>query len=408
MRLHLAVTIAAVISVSGGEWPQWRGPERDGHAATDESLTSESLNNPAKLWHISIGGGFSSPVVNKGRVFYADERGGKEVLHCLDAETGREIWSTPYASTFQDEWGAGPRSTPFTDDSKIFMQSCDGRFICAGVSDGKIAWSANFEDYGVKFLGSKANEGTASRRGNNGCGILDGNSVIIPAGGTNNATIVCLDKDTGKVQWRTGNEEAAYSSLQVANIAGVRQVIGLMADSLMGLDRISGKILWQTPLKTGAKRHAATPVIMGNRIVVNSHTFGTICFEIAREGGGFEVKQVWRNKDAKINLATPVLVGGYLYSHGASKNFLCLDASNGVAKWSQPGFGAQLSSALAVGDNIFVLTDAGEAVLIKAKPDNYEELARTQVGGKNWNHPALAEGKLFVRDGRELAAFRVK
>jgi outer membrane protein assembly factor BamB len=265
----------------------------------------------------------------------------------------------------------------------------------------------SFADYGVKFLGSKANEGNATRRGNNGCAILDGDSVIVPVGSTMGASLVCLNKESGELRWKSGNDEPAYSSLMVANIAGARQVIAFTAEALLATDRITGKILWRVPLVTNAKRHTMTPVIKGNDIVVNSHTFGMIWFEIRQENGQFKAVEKWKNTQAKINLATPVWIANALYSHGENKNFVCIDALTGKLLWSQPGFGTQNSSTLAAGENLFILTDTGEAVLLRQNPAKYDELARTQMAAKNWNHPALAEGKLFIRDSREISCYKV-
>lgn len=403
--ISILCLFSAALSNAAGDWPQWRGPNRDGHAATDEKFTLQKLEKPEAKWRIPIGGGFSSPIVHKGLVFYLDEKDGKEVANCAQLADGKKLWSTPYADVYQDEWGAGPRSTPFTDGEKIWAHSCNGEFRCFSAKDGKVLWGFSFEDFGVKFLGSKAREGTASRRGNNGSALLDGDAVIVPVGATNGATLVCLNKDTGKLIWKSGEDEAAYSSLMVANLAGARQVVAYAGDALLGADRITGKVLWRVPLKTNAKRHTGTPVIFGNNIMVNSHTFGVICFEITRQGSDFKAVQKWRNPDLKINLASPVIVGSHFYTHGESKNFVCGNIADGVRTWSAPGFGKETSSVLAIGKDLLVLTDAGEFVVAEADPNNYREKLRIQLCGKNWNHPALAEGMLLVRDQRELACY---
>lgn len=405
MRILFSVLLCAGTAFSG-EWPQWRGMARDGKAAADEKISAEAIREPKRVWRINIGGGFSSPIVFGGRVIYMDENGAKEGAHALELATGKELWAQAFAEAFQDEWGAGPRATPFTDGERVYVQSCNGEFRCLDFKSGKVLWGFSFSDYGAKFLGSKAQEGTASRRGNNGSGLLDGDSVLVPVGSTDGATVVCLNKDDGTLRWKSGNDEAAYSSLMVANIAGARQVVAFTAEALTGFERISGKVLWRVPLKTNAKRHAMTPIIDSNRIFVNSHTIGLICFEIVNEGGEFKPVQRWKNAEAKINVATPVLVDGHLYSHGANKNFVCVDAASGKQLWSQSGFGEQYSSVLAAGNSVLSVTDSGEAILMNASPKAFTELARTQMVGKNWNHPALAEGRLLVRDRNSLSCYK--
>jgi outer membrane protein assembly factor BamB len=382
------------------DWPQWRGLERNGLVSDKELVPTTLSSDPKLVWRLEIGGGFSSPVVANGKLAYHDVLNGKETAHLLDAKSGKEIWSMTYASEYQDEWGPGPRSTPIIDGDRVYVQSCNGEFRCLKMADGSVVWGTSFEkDFGVPFLGSKANEGTASRRGNNGCGVIDGERLILPVGGTQGATLVCFNKLTGKVLWKTGDDEAAYSSLMVANLAGQREVVAYTAEGLMGVKLDDGKILWRVPLRTNAKRHAMTPVIFGDHIVVNSHTIGMVCFKIVGENGGQKAEQAWANRDLKINLATPVLIDHHLYCQGADRDYVCVDAANGKLNWRQDGLGDKLISTIGLGKNLLIQTDKGELALVAADPAKYHELGRTQICGKGWNHPAYADGKLFVREG---------
>ena len=172
----------------------------------------------------------------------------------------------------------------------------------------------------MKFLGSKANEGTASRRGNNGAGVIDGDRLFLPVGSTQGASIVCFDKRNGKVLWKSQNDEAAYSSLMVATLAGIKQVVYLSADALMGLDVSNGKLLWRVPLQTGAKRHACTPVIFGDTVTrqLANHR-ASLCFKIEKDGAGQKLSELWANKPLTINISTPVLVDHYFYSQGTGE-----------------------------------------------------------------------------------------
>ena len=389
------------------DWPQWLGPTRDGHAIQAGKRIDNLPSDLKPLWRKNIGGGFSSPVVSTDKLVYFDENGEKEVAHLIDAKSGKEIWKTEIAERYADEWSAGPRSTPLIDGDQVYVLSCNGELRCLKLADGKISWSASFEkDFGVKFLGSKAKEGTASRRGNNGSPVIDGGEIIVPVGGVDGATLACFDKLNGKIKWKSGNEEAAYSSPQVATLAGTKQVVYLSADSLSGFDRGSGKVLWRIPLRTAAKRHAATPVISGDNVIVNSHTFGLQSFKIAKKSDGqFEATPAWSNKDLKINLSTPVLVDNFLYGQGPNKNFICANARTGEEKWSSLGFGKENASTIAIGKDLLVLTDSGELVLVVADSGKYVESGRIQVCGKNWNYPAYAKGKLYVRDARELICY---
>jgi outer membrane protein assembly factor BamB len=412
MKTIFASPLPALVSLMispaiafAGDWPQWRGPARTGHASSDAPAPTKLPKEIQPVWKISVGGGHSAPIVAGNKLVYLDENGSREMAHVLDAATGKELWQVDYADRFQDEWGAGPRATPIIDGDRLYVQACNGEFRCLSLADGKTIWETSFEDFGVKFLGSKANEGTATRRGNNGSGVIEGHRLILPVGSIDGASLVCFDKATGKVLWKSGSDEAAYSSFMTATLAGVKQVVAFTADALLGADLETGKTLWRVPLKTNAKRHAASPVIFGDYVVVNSHTIGMRCYKITSEGSGLKATEAWAQKDLKINLATPVLVDGYLYCQGASKDYVCVDARTGELKWTQTGFGLgkkDYASTIAAGKNLLVLTEDGNLLLLAANPDKYTELGRLQVCGNTWSFPAYANGKLFVRDGRGL------
>ena len=401
-----ALLAASVSSLWAGDWPQWHGPTHNGYAPADSPAVTALPKELKPVWKIAIGGGFSSPIIVGDNLVYLDEQEGKEVAHLILTGSGKEVWHTPYANAFQDEWGTGPRATPFIDGDRLYVESCEGEFRCLNLAEGKTIWGTSFEkDFGVKFLGSKANEGTATRRGNNGSGVIEGDRLILPVGSTSGASLVCFHKITGKVLWKAGSDEAAYSTPIIATIAGVKQLVAFTADALLGADLETGKILWRVPFKTGAKRHAASPVIVGDTVVVNSQTIGLVATKISNDSGGLKASQAWVNKSLKINLATPVLAGQYLYSQGVNQDYICADAQTGELKWSQPGFGGAnqaYSSTIVVGKNLLVLTYEGQLLLLAADPSKYTEWGRLQVCGKTWSFPAYANGKLFVRDGRQL------
>ncbi len=399
-----ALVMLHALTASAADWPQWRGVNRDSHA--DVSITS--LPKELKpVWKTAVGPGFSAPIVAGGKLIFLDSQEGQEIAHCLEAATGKKIWATPYAPGEGDEWGAGPRSTPFVDGDRVYFQSMNGEFRCLNLADGKTRWGFNFTNYGIHFS-TKSADGTAARRGNNGSGIVEGKFVYVPVG-AKDASVVCFDKLTGKEIWKSGSDEAAYSSFLVATLAGQNQLVDFTADALMGLDLQTGATLWRVPFKTAAKRHAATPVIDGDAVTVCSQTIGLVRVKIAKEGGQFTATQVWANKPLTVNLSTPVLLDGHLYSYGPirTKDFVCVDAATGETKWRQDGFGigkdqTDYASVIAVGKNLLVLTYDGQLRLIAGTPEKYTELGRVQVCGKTWSYPALADGKLYVRDGREL------
>jgi outer membrane protein assembly factor BamB len=191
----------------------------------------------------------------------------------------------------------------------------------------------------------------------------------------------------------------------VATLAGVRQVVHFTADALMGVEEQSGKILWRIPLKTGAKRHACTPVIGPDSVIVASTSIGTRKFNIVKHGSEVAAEEGWVNSSCKTILGTPTLLGKYLFTLGPNDHteLECLDFGTGAQIWTQPGFG-DYASLTTVNDKILVLNSSGELVLIKADPTKYVELGRVQLCAKTWASPAYSDGKIYVKDEASVTA----
>jgi len=392
------------------DWPQWHGPHRDRHTDDPAALQVKSLAEDwTPTWRKVVGPGHASPVISQGTLVFLDDRNGQTVAHALDAKTGNEIWQTPFAAHFEDEWGAGPRCTPFIDGDRVYVQSPQGKFRCLDLKTGATRWSLDYvRDLGARFTGAGPVSGAAPRRGYNGSGLVEGETVILPVGSTQ-STLICCDKLTGEERWRAGTDEVAYSSIVAADLGGVRQVVAFTADALIGVRTTDGEILWRIPLRTAAQRHVATPVIARDLVIVNSHTFGMIATRITADGNGCKATQAWRNRDLKINLATSALVGNHLYAVGADKDFVCVDVRNGALAWTHPnllGPGRRdYGATIALAERLLVLTDDGLLRLLEANPLRYVELGQSQVCGLTWTFPAIADGHLFVRDGRQLTCF---
>jgi outer membrane protein assembly factor BamB len=407
--LLLALSFAA----SAGDWPQWRGPNRDA-VVMDPSHPLKALPaEPKVLWKIAAGAGQASPVVAGGKLVFLDGVNGQETAHGDEAATGKELWTVPVAPMvqFQNNYGDGPRCTPLIEGDRVYVQSCSGEFRCLGLADGKTRWRVNFgTDYGATFLGNKGGDAeakeTASRRhGNNGSAAIDGDRIFVPVGSPKGATLVAFDKKSGKELWRGGEDNTAYASVMVATLAGTRQAIHFTADALMGLDVSTGKILWRVPLKTGAKRHVCTPVISGDTVTVASTSIGTLKFRIAKQGADFKAEPVWADLPIKTVIGTPVLLGSHLYTlgPGSRTDLVCVDFESGRQLWSQSGFG-DYASLTVVNDKLLALNSTGELFLIKANPAKYEELGRAQICAKTWASPAYVDGRIFVKDDSHLIA----
>jgi outer membrane protein assembly factor BamB len=411
----LALVALAASTSSAKDWPQWRGPNRDGEVSDPQHSLKSLPTDPKVLWKVAATDGHASPVISGGKLVYLDGQDGQETAHCVDAATGKKLWSAAVGPLVEfSNYGSGPRCTPMIDGDRVYAQSGGGEVRCLALADGKTLWHVSFaKDYGVTFLGNRSNDPaakeTASRRhGHNGSGVIDGDRIFLPVGSTEGATLVAFDKKTGKELWRAGSDNTAYSALVVGTLAGVKQVVHLTGDALMGVDVASGKILWREPVKTGAKRHACTPLLADDTVTITSTSIGTIRCGIAKSGAEFKLTKVWENTACKTIISTPTLVGKHLYTVGPGQKtaLTCLDFATGKELWAQPGL-ADYASVTAVNDKLLVHNSNGELILVKASPEKYEELGRTQVCGKTWASPAYADGKLYVKDGANVFAIQL-
>lgn len=401
-----AIIVLASFSVAlaapAADWPQWRGPKRDGAAAPNARLVATLPPEPKTVWRLKAGEGLASPVVAGGKAFLFDNQEGRETLRCVDATTASELWRASIDEPFKDSQGpVGPRCTPVVDGDRVYAQSCRGELQCLSVTDGKKLWSANFtRDFEAVFIGEKGTAQAAARHGNNGSPVIDGDQLIAQVGSTNGAGVVCFDKRTGKVIWKSQNDVAGYGAPVVEPIAGGKQLVSFTADGVIGLQPASGELLWRVPVKTTFSRHATTPVVANDMVIISSHQVGLIGINVSKTGA----KQRWVNKAAAINFASPVAVGQHLYGLGPTRNVQCADIATGEVKWSKDGWWTTSADKayggfVALGRNILVLTDSGTLILFAADPKECRELGRAQVCGANWCNPAYVDGRLFLRDG---------
>lgn len=418
-RFYLALSVFLVqlpLTGSAADWPQWRGPNRAGSVVDSSTLLQSLPKEPKVLWELAAGPGQSSPVIAQNRLVFMDGVDTQETAHCIDATSGKELWRTQVGPMveFQNAYGEGPRCTPLIDEDRVYVQSCGGEFRCLSLKDGSQIWAVSFgEQYGATWLGNKSNnpeaKETASRRhGNNGSAAVDGDRIFVPVGSTTKGTLIAFDKKTGRELWAVGTDNTAYSSVMVGTLAGVRQVVHFTADALMGVEAATGKLLWREPLKTGAKRHAATPVLDGDTVTVTSTNIGLIRFKITAEGGAFKAERLWENSRMKVVISSPIQVAGNLYSPGPGNRceLVCVDAATGEERWKEAGLG-DYASISAVNDGLLVLDSTGELRLVHATPAGYKERGRAQFVGKTWASPAYSNGVLFAKDGTKLIAVKL-
>jgi outer membrane protein assembly factor BamB len=402
--MRFVIFLATVLSLSAADWPQWRGPTRDGHAPASGKLITKLPAEPKVVWKIKAGPGLASPIVAGDKVIHFDAVGKTETLHAVNRATGEKLWSAPIDEAFHDMQGPdGPRCTPMVDGERVYAVSCKGRLVCLNVADGKEVWSKSYtEDFGAVFIGEKGNVPGAARHGNNGTPLIVGDRLYACAGGTNGAGVVCLDKRDGKLIWKSQNDQAAYAPPVIAKLGGVEQLVCFVVEGLISLDPASGDLYWRVPIKTAYGRHVTTPVWHDDVVVVSSHQAGLIGTKVSGRNG----EQAWLSKESAINTASPVAVGEYLYGLGSRKDLICVEIATGKQMWSREGYiqssaDKAYGGFIVLGANILCLTDTGSVVMFAADSKEFKEVGQIQVCGANWCNPAYADGRLYVRDGNK-------
>jgi outer membrane protein assembly factor BamB len=411
-RLAVTALIAVSSSVALADWPQWRGPNRDGRAASTETAPAALPTNPKIVWKTTLGFGVDSPVVSGGKVFILNEEKGREVVRAFDAADGKPIWFADLDEAFKDSQAggrAGPRCTAVVDGDRVYVQSCRGTLKCLSAADGKEVWGVNYtKDFGATFIGEKGKAEGSTRHGNTGAPVVDDEHLIAGVGGKE-AGYVCFEKATGKVVWQAPIADIpAYAPPVVATVAGRKQVLAFTTTGVIGIDRAAGKELWRVPVKTNYGRHVMTPMVAGDVVMVGSFTTGLLGVKLSTDGDGIKAEQAWLTKDAAPNFSSPVMVGGKVIGAGQGMKLFCVDPATGKVEWTQDaGLGKEHAGLIAVGETVLALADTGELVAFTTA-GGFKEVGRATVCAKAWCVPAYVDGKVYVRDAKELRCVSLK
>jgi outer membrane protein assembly factor BamB len=411
LRTALAV-LACTAAAAAADWPQWLGPNRDGSAADTVKPWTAA---PAVVWRAPVGEGHSSPVVAGGKVYLHYHVAGKdeERLAAFDAATGKELGSADHTrKAFKGRFGAGPRATPAAaPDGQVISFGVTGVLsgdpLAAGTS-APGAWSADLLD---KFKAPNL------RFGVSGSPLIDGDRVIVPVGGKG-ASLVAVDRRTGEVVWKALDDAACYASPVITDHGGKRAVVALTAAGVVALGAEDGAVLWQYPFRDTLQEGSTTPVRVGNRLVVSSVTLGSVALKLTTKDGKPAVEQAWKNPQLACYFSTPVAGKEHVYMVTSSMEAMmkrqpqadlcCVEAATGKVAWKQPKVGRYHAALVRTGDGRMLLhSDTGELALLDPDPAAYKELAKSKVCGQTWAHPALADGRLYLRDDKELICLKL-
>jgi outer membrane protein assembly factor BamB len=384
---------AAAAGTAGTDWPGFRGPRRDGTVPGVRIETNWSASPPVELWRRPVGPGWSSFAVRGNLLYTQEQHGGDEVVACHDATTGEPVWTHRDAARFfESNGGAGPRGTPTLGGGRVYTLGATGTLNALDAGDGAVVWSRNVAtDAGreVPYWGFSSSP------------LVVGDLVVVAAAGQ----LLAYDLATGERRW-SGKAREGYSSPHLLTLDGVPQVLLMSAAGATSVAPADGKVLWH---------HAwgGVPIVQpavtadGGILIVASGTSGTRRLAIAHGPGGWTASERWTSLGLKPYFNDLVVHEGYAFGFDG-RILACIDLENGERKWKGGRYGNGQLLLLPDQDLLVVLSEEGELALVRATPDQFTELARfPAIGGKTWNHPVLAGDVLLVRNGEEMAAFRL-
>jgi len=401
-----ASLIATTLSAAdvAATWLQWRGPTRDGLVTGTkwpEKLDAEHLK---QAWKVPLGPSYSGTVVTVDKVFTTETKDKKfEVVHAYDRKTGKELWtaqwegslSVPFFAKANGDW---IRSTPASDGETLYVAGMKDLLVALEVQTGKEKWRVDFMK---EFKTPLPSFGFVSSP------LIDGEAIYVQAG----AGVVKLEKRTGKVLWRSLQDEggmwgSAFSSPVMAELCGERQLVVQSRTALAGLEPTTGAVLWTQPVEAFRGMNILTPTVIGDGVFTSTYGGKTLFFEVSKKEGSYSLKQKWENKSQGY-MSTPVIINGHAYHHLRNQRAACIDLATGQEKWmSGSGYG-KYWSLVANGDRVLALDQVGKLHLFKATPEKFEVLDSRKLGDTEmWAHLTVAGQEIYVREQNALVAYR--
>jgi outer membrane protein assembly factor BamB len=408
-----------LLSVGGAgaqDWPQWRGPNRDNKVAgfTEPKTWPKELT---QKWKVTVGQGDASPALVGDKLFVFSRQGGDEVIRCLDAANGKELWVDKYAADPANvPMGGhkGPRSTPAVGEGKVCTLGVGGVLSCLDADSGKVAWRKDTKAKPRFYAASSP--------------IIVEGKCIAYLGGQGKGELSAFDLATGEEKWKWIGEGPAYGSPVLLTVDGTKQVVTLTEKSLVGIGAADGKLLWQAPF--AAQYMSGTPIVDGQTVICSGPPDmrgggkgGTVAFQIEKQGDGFTAKELWNQPKSPAGIYnTPVLKDGLLFGLSplpggrmgqGPTNFFCMDAKTGDVLWSDTTKRGECGAILDTGSVLLALTSDGQLVAFKPGNKGFEEVAKYKVSDKDgidgpWAYPIIAGNRVFVKDSDSLTLWTIE
>jgi outer membrane protein assembly factor BamB len=403
------------------DWPQWRGPQRNGTWQETGLVSQFPQKQLPRMWEVEIGSGYSGPTVANGRVYVMDRLTKPDQVErvlCFDADNGKLIWEHKYPCRYTISYTAGPRASVTIDDGLAYAVGAMGNFSCLNAESGESVWQIDLnQEY-------RLNENDRMPIWGQTCSPLVYEKLVIVQAGAEDASVIAFDKKSGKEVWRALSDRGQYSSPVITQQAGHDVLVCWTGASVAGLDPASGKVHWQVAFPVSRMPiGCASPVIDGNRAFFTSFYDGSLMLELSQQE--LSARQVWKEvgpseKETKALhsiISTPIILGDYIYGVDSYGELRCLDAKTGARIWEDltavPRARWSTIHFVKNDDNVWMFNERGELLITRVSPQGFEEISRASViepttaqlgerGGVCWSHPAFAMRSIFARNDQKL------
>jgi len=389
----------------GMDWQQWRGPNRDG--VVDVTLPEMLPKTLEKLWQREIGAGYSSPVSWNGLIFITSRREGKEWLSAIHSTTGAPKWEIGYSAPFKansyaTKYGEGPFATPLVNGGKVITVAVDGTVRCFDAMEGKELWikafTGNLTGDRLLFCGNTVSP------------LAIPNGVVVHVGDETHGRMQALSLNSGEELWRWEGDISGYASPLIASLGGVKQLISMTQNQVIGLDPNNGELLWSYPWQVQWRENIPMPLVHGNGLILSGREQDELLkLTVEKVNDTWRLTKAWSQKRVPLYMSSPVILGDTMvgFTHKKKGMFFALNASSGAVLWESPGRLGENAALLLVGNRILGLSTEGQLIVFPVQASQYAPESQYQVSDKEtWAHPLLMSDGVVVRDSMSVSFWK--